>query len=388
MHSFKIESTATQMLAQARCDTGIDIADDDIEETLERLLHSLNTEAELSAEGAAAMTQRLMHVLCNRLRMHRDFARDPEIAAQAITKPLIFCGGGRTGSTKLHKLLAASGDFLYLPFWRGYCLGLRSGERAENPAPRIREADEHTRWFDRHAPLARLIHAYETFEAEEETLLLEHRFCGMFMMAFAFIPGYVQWSMPFFREDLAFMKRCMQYLQWQFHEGDRRPWVLKCPIHFGNELLLRQVFPDATLVTTHRDPLETLSSTASLLEHYHQAYSNGSRKPTYGAMMLEGTAMGAESHMLSRDANPGLNILDVGYPDIIRNVELVLERIYAHAGLEFSEQAREATRNWERQNAQHRHGVHQHSLEEFGLSAEQAAARLRPYRDRFAHLMR
>ena len=48
--------------------------------------------------------------------MQRDFARHPEIAEIQITNPTFVYGQLRSGTTKVQKLLTASGDFHYLPF--------------------------------------------------------------------------------------------------------------------------------------------------------------------------------------------------------------------------------------------------------------------------------
>ena len=383
MTVFQIKSSAPQLMAQARKTTGIDIIDVEIEEALERLLQSLNTESELNERGATAMEERVLRLLCNRLRMQRDFKLHPEINEQQIVRPLILTGGGRTGSTKLHKMLAASGDFLYLPFWQGYSLGLRTGKRDEDTAPRIRDADEHTRWFDTHAPKAKLIHGYETFEPEEETLLLEHAFCGMYMMAYVFVPSFVGWCVPHLREHLEFVKQGLKYLQWQFYEGDARPWVLKCPIHFGNEHLLAQVFPDAAFVATHRNPIHTLSSTSSLLEHYNYAYSDAQRKPIYGAMMVEGVAGSAQQFVASREANPNLNTIDLAYADVAGNTDRVVEKIYQHAGLPLTPGSFDNIRAWEVKNRQHKLGAHEHTLDEYSITAEMIDGRFSRYIERF-----
>lgn len=81
--------------------------------------------AHVMCEQCPAMESRLLRLLCNRLRMLRDFRAYPEIDDETIVPPLILSGGARTGSTKLHKLLAATGDFNYMTFWQAHTLGLR-----------------------------------------------------------------------------------------------------------------------------------------------------------------------------------------------------------------------------------------------------------------------
>ena len=145
-----MQMSADQMLARARESTGIEITDDAAVEPFRVLHAAYNTDACLHEQGAAVIEKKLLRLLCNRLRMQRDFARHPEIAEIQIQNPTFVYGQLRSGTTKVQKLLAASGDFHYLPFWQTYNPALLTGSRTESPQPRIEEADAFIRWFDWH----------------------------------------------------------------------------------------------------------------------------------------------------------------------------------------------------------------------------------------------
>ncbi len=388
MSSHQISSTARQLMAKAQSLAGIDDIDDkEIELPLEQLLKSLNTEAQLTAHGVVEMEKRLLRLLSNRLRMQRDFRRHPEINDQKIVRPVIMTGAARTGSTKLAKLLSASGDFLYFKCWQGLSMSLISGDRDEDPAERIRVADEECRWFNAHAPKARLIHEYSTFEPEEETLFYEHILFAPFMMTIAFVPGFVQWFMEHrdIERELDFLEQSLKYFQWQFHDGDPRPLLLKTPIYNGSELALAQRFPDARFVATHREPVAVMSSSVSLQVLFKNAYSDIDLSKVLGPMVLEGLAMGIDAHMAAREQRPDLAVLDVNYSELTKDSERVAEKVYAHAGLVLSDRARQAMAKWESENTQHKQGVHKHSLEDFLLTQEMVRTRYQRYIDRFAH---
>ena len=103
-------------------------------------------------EGAKALASRLVRIMSNRLRMQRDYARHPEIGRLKITAPIFVCGSGRTGSTQTQKLLAASGDFNWLPYWQVFNPSLLTGVRTESTQPRIDETEAFARWFDAASP--------------------------------------------------------------------------------------------------------------------------------------------------------------------------------------------------------------------------------------------
>lgn len=371
-------------MAQARELTGIAIIDTAIEESLEKLLVSLNTETQLTESGAAAVEKRLLRMLANRLRMERDFLSHPDIADQKVERPVFITGMGRTGSTKLQRLLAASGDFLYIPCWQSHSLALLTGDRNENPADRIRLAEEEIHWFNTHAPGVERIHPFDPQVADEESVALEHCLFAPWMAALLFVPGYAMWRAgQGFESDIRFLKRILQYLQWQFHDGDNRPWILKSPAYPGMEPLLAQIFPDAVFLTTHRHPLSIVSSASSLLSSFHGAWSDFDPKHILGPMVLEQLAMGAQCHMQGRDGNPALRILDIGYSELTKNSPRTAARVYAHAGIAPGDAAAAKMANWETENAQHKHGVHRYSLEDYELTPEMIENRFARYIARF-----
>ena len=385
MTSYKLNLSAAQLMARARQITAIDSVDTDIQEALERLVYALDNEARLSEAGARGMENRILTILCNRLRMQRDFDRYPEIDDEKIVRPHILTGAGRSGSTKMHKLLAASGDFKFLRFWQQYNPALRTGRRIEDPSERVREADDFTRWFNERVPNARLIHAYETFEPEEETFLFDHaRFGINFNITHATLPSYVQWFMgQDIVKQLEFVKQSVKYLQWQFHADDDRPWVLKNPLYCGLEPVLEQLFPGAVLIATHRDPASRVSSSAGLVTNFKKAYSDVDRTHEAGPGMLEFMAEAANQYLAGRDAHPATKILDIGYGELTADSQQVVEKIYAFAGRPLKDQVREAVARWEAENHQHKHGVYKYSLADYGITPEMVEEKFRPYVERF-----
>jgi len=385
MNSFQLSLSAAQLMARSRQMTGIDSVDADIQEALERLVHALNNEAQLNEAGARGMESRILTILCNRLCMQRDFDSYPEIDDEKIVRPHILTGAGRSGSTKMHKLLAGSGDFKFLRFWQQYNPSLRTGRRIEDPSERIREADEFTRWFDRQVPQAKLIHPYETFEPEEETFLFDHaRFGINFNITHTTLPSYMQWYMgQDIVKQLQFIKQSLKYLQWQFHDHDDRPWVLKNPLYCGLEPVLEQVFPSAVLIATHRDPTRRVSSSAGLVTNFKKAYSDLDRTHEAGPGMLEFMAEAANQYLAGRDAHPGTKILDIGYGELTTNSQRVVEKIYTFADRPFKEQVQKAIARWEDENHQHKHGVYNYTLADYGITPEMVNEKFRPYVERF-----
>jgi hypothetical protein len=58
-------------------------------------------------------------------------------------------------------------------------------------------------------------------------------------------------------------RRLLQYRQWQDPKGR---WLLKSPQHLFDLPGLMEIYPDARIVWTHRDPVSALSRDAERLE--------------------------------------------------------------------------------------------------------------------------
>ena len=111
------------------------------------------------------------------------------------------------------------------------------------------------------------IHPWDAQAPDEEIMLLEHSFHSHVPEAFTNLPSYRAWIdtqdwTPAYRT----LRRFLQFLQWQKRQRGalRERWVLKTPGHLGYVDTLLAVFPGARIVQTHRDPVQTIPSAASL----------------------------------------------------------------------------------------------------------------------------
>ena len=365
---FTLSLSAEQLMAKAREVTDIAIIDTDVVEPLTAMVKSLNEESNLHEKGAVAMEARVLRLLCNRLRMQRDFAAHPEIAEQPFTAPIVICGMSRTGSTKMQKLLASSGDFNWLPYWQSHNPSLISGNRGESPQWRIDDADTWCKWFDEVSPETKYGHSQETFEPEEESYMLEQSLRSACFIGWSEIPGYLQWL---FSHDISaqfrYLKQLLQYLQWQGLQSPDKRWVLKCPLYFGMEPLLRAVFPDVSFVMTHRHPKETMPSSVRLLECFHMPFT----EPTVNAQaLIGGLATQIGRHLQVRATCPEIRFLDVPFRQIIDDVPGVMRKVYDYCGIELRDDSLQRIVDWNNANPMNKQGVHKYSLADYGFTED------------------
>ncbi|MGI9345606.1 MAG: sulfotransferase family protein [Gammaproteobacteria bacterium] len=359
--------TAAELIRRAHKETGIDLVDHEAREPLEILVASINKESQLHRDGAIAMEAYLLRILSNRLRMKRDIEAHPEILDEHLQPPVIICGPPRTGTTKLHKMLAHSGDFNWLTFWQSLYPSLMTGERSESPNPRIEATDAYADWFRAYSPSARSGHEFATHEPEEELFIIEQSLISPVPTAWSVVDDYLGW---FLEQDMQFrmqhLQKTLQYLQWQGYGSSDKPWILKYPMYFGSELELLKIFPGAKLLATHRLPRESVPSTQRMFEILHAPYTNH-WNDIYDAAFRYSILIG--NHMAVRSQIPENTMLDLYYEQIVRSSDAWIAQIYEMANLELSPMSMARIKGWLAHNPQHKKGRHQYSAEQYGTNA-------------------
>lgn len=365
MRSCAIPLSPDALMALAREQTGIDLIDGEAIEPLGVLHHSISTQGGLHEAGAIAQQEKLLRLLRNRLRMKRDFAAHPEIADQVIERPLFVIGFGRSGTTKTQKTLAATGDFNFLSFWQCFNPALFSGDRGESAQARIDESDAYCTWFDEKSPDTKTGHSFETHEPEEDTTLTEQCLVAPSFIGYSEAPDYIGWMAGKPPTILfEFLRDTLKYLQWQGQAVPGRKWLLKAPTYYGLEEAILHVFPDADFVMTHRTPLKTVPSSCRLIDLFRIPFSTA---PVDIPALLGGFVMMMDLHIQNREKLANLRILDLRFEEVTRSMAECAARIYAHAGMEFTDASRQRIAGWEAANPQHVKGGFTYAIEDYGL---------------------
>jgi len=377
------------LLAQARAATGLaDFGDPEFMPHLTRLAEAWRDEAGLNAFGRQVAHARTLGSLKNRLWAQACFTAEPEaIAEQRIAAPIIIIGPHRSGTTRLQRLLACDLRLAHLRTWEGM-----------NPAPRSlpidgrdivqRRAEAEAALAMRHAryPRAHAMHAMHADWPEEEMLLLNHSFCSFSALGLYDIP---RWYRDWFAEcdktaSYAAMRRQLQLVGHARGDTPGRRWLLKNPQHMLDLPALLAVFPDASLVFIHRDPLKTVSSTLSMMTHFSAAHTDRDCQASMRDTWLDFCERSARRCIEARAAIPRAQQLDLHYAEMSHDWRAAMRRVYDFAGLDFSPEAEAAMAGWMATSERDAHHVrHQHRLEDFGLDDATIEARMGFARRRF-----
>jgi hypothetical protein len=375
------------LLAEAERSAGLrDFGDPAFRAPLRALLHALREEAPLHAAGAALMRARVLESLTTRLRSEAWIARHPEIAEEEIVEPIVVVGQTRTGTTMLHRLLASDPRHHGPLWWEVRFPAPLPGTRWDAPDPRIPIAEAEVAGILAADPEQASIHPWDAQAPDEEIMLLEHAFLSHVPESFTNLPSYRAWIdaqdwTPAYRT----LRRFLQFLQWQKRQRGalRERWVLKTPGHLGYLDTLLRVFPGARIVLTHRDPVQTIPSAASLNRSLWRLTSEGVDDREVGRQWQERMQWAVKRCLASRERIPAGQLADVWFQDALREPLAVVAKIYATFGIDFTPAARDALAAWLRDNRRDKRPAHEYTLAEFGMSEEKIRADFAEYRRRF-----
>lgn len=361
---------------------------DNYRQALQRLLDAVAQEAQLSASGQMLLRDRLIGQLVNRLVMEDYFQRHPEIAQIQIEDPLVIVGLPRTGTTMLQRTLAVDPRFYSAAWWETRYPAPFTEEAAHQAQQRIEQAKGEVQQMATLIPQILAIHPLDAMLCDEEFMLMEHSFlCAM--DAYVNVPSYTDWlalqdQTPVYTQ----LKRMLQFLQWQKHlrgEPSAQRWLLKAPQHLHTLEVLFKVFPKAQVILTHRDPAQTIPSMASMAHTLWQMYSDAPSPEAAGRQWNKRMSSGIRHTMQVREQIGAQHFLDIQFADTVAKPMQVLEKVYAFAGLPFTEQARADAQAWMSHNSREKRASHDYSLERFGLSEEQMQKDYAQYRARHIH---
>ena len=231
-------------------------------------------------------------------------------------------------------------------------------------------------------PDFRAVHLIDARLPQECIAITSHDFRSHVFESMHFVPSYRTWyDGQNKRPAYEFHRRFLQQLQWRC-PGKR--WVLKAPSHLLALPDLFQVYPDAEIVLTHRDPLKVLPSCASLTEVLRSAFTDHIDKRALGLEVMSRWEEGARLAIECRQGQnglPGGRLFDVHYAELVRSPLAVVRRLYRHFDLELTDPAETAMRRFLAANPKDKGGMHRYSLEEFGLNPEVEKRRFQFYLD-------
>ena len=353
----------------------VDFGDDGFRAPLEVLVDSIEREARLTPIGQLIVRQRLVGALVTRARIEATIAENPEIEDVDVSDPIVIIGLQRTGTTALHRLLAADPAHRALLSWEALS---PVSVKPNDEASRITNARRAQRALSWMSPDFLAVHPTDAMAPEEDIVLLDLGFASQVAEASLHVPTYSRWLEEHGQVNAyRTLRRALQVLS---QDKPRRRWVLKTPNHLEQVDTVLQVFPRARLVWTHRSPTECVVSFASMVAHLRGLFSDHVDPVEVADHWLRKCHRMVERASEDRAAlGSGAPIHDIDYASFIADPVTTMEALYAALGLAWTPALASAVRAASEAAPQHRHGKHVYRAEDFSLSDELIEDRFAQY---------
>jgi hypothetical protein len=325
----------------------------------------------LNSVGRLIARERVLLHTVNRLNYVNDRQRFPAIADEQIVTPVFIIGFPRTGTTILHDILAQDPDSRAPLTWEVTFPSPPPDAATFDTDPRIAVCAAMLPTPDTETERDRRFKAMHPMGAtlsQECVVMMGEAMCTPLFHNQFRVPTYEDWvdHDADWSHVYRFHERQLQHLQWR---NPRDRWVLKTGAHmWGLEHLLR-TYPDARIVFTHRDPVKSVTSYASLTSLVR---STGSDEVDPFEVAQDWTARlkHVVDHAMSvRNAAsyPRATFYDMQFSDFVADQFAVVSDIYAAFGLPMTDEGAARMRAFIADNPKGKHGVHSYTPEEFGI---------------------
>ncbi len=326
------------------------------------------------------------HGLCLAL----DYVFYPALWRQKVVAPVFIVGHARSGTTLMHRLLAADGErFSYFYYWQTFfpALTQRAAIRAIASIDKKMLGGAIERrlraWDEKKFGPTRHIHNQGLWVPEED----------QFVMRAAFVTQ--QWSLllPIMNEldifhidDLAekrrrrwmaFYKACVK--RQLVDNGCTKTHLSKNPVMSGWLRAIIKTFPDAKIVVLVRDPAQCIPSTLRLLEINWKG--NKWKPADYEAAQIELIRTCIDSFKLPAQVlqeYPHTLHQFVDYRDLTKAPTQTVKSAYAALGLDISEDFNDYLVQREQSEKQHS-SDYKYDLNNYALSLEEIELELETF---------
>lgn len=374
--------TTDALHEQASAQTGLtDYGEQDYRKRMAVLLEAFNELPHLTAFGRTYAFSLMLTFLKGRLRVIDHLKRHPEIFDIDIAAPMVIAGLPRTGTTHLHSLLAADPALRSLPYWEAQEPLPAPGEEG-TIEPRRQRTGDALNISNTLMPYFTLMHEMTIDHIHEDIGLMVQDFSSGFFTTLTHLP---RWS-DYLRDHdqtpgYQFLRMMLQVLQHQ--DGYDRRWVLKSPQHLEQFIPILNVFPDATFIVTHRDPVDVAVSMATMMTYTMRMSVDEVDVETVAEYWITRIDELLSACLRDHDRLPADRTIDVRFDEFMADDLAMVQRVWDVAGYRPSPESREAVAAHLAGHRRGRLGRVEYHAEDLGLNKDDLRRRFAPYVERF-----
>jgi len=371
--------TLDALLAASVARTGLsDFGDPGFREGLDLLLSDIRA-LDLDPACVAATAWRIGQSLDTRALAVKGLKERPDVLDRPIKAPVIIAGLVRSGTTALHLLMSLDPQFQGPEHWLTVYPMPRPPREEWDGIPEYRTEKASLDAYLQASPESADDHMMTAEGIEESLFILGSSFASNMWPSMWEVPNYDRWYRD--RDDTDSYRWLADVLR-LIGAGDERRWLLKNPTDLFSLQEVLNVFPDAKIIQTHRDPVESTPSVSNLIFSARRAFCGdkaqredvGRREAEMWAVALQR----AESVRAKSDAQ----FVDVEFRDFTRDQMGTIRTIYDQFGLTLSAETEGAMQAWLDAHPHRPTKGPKHRPEDFGLTREGLEQRFAAYRTR------
>ena len=342
-----------------------DLGEKDYLESLEVLVRSLNTEANLSYLGSLGAKFQIKNHLQTRAKIF-DYVSSHEL--KQPSSPIFVIGLPRSGTTHLFNLLSQDSAHRSALFWEIMYPFPLSKKGSFSQRMKLFKADVVFYFKNKFTPGLDDLHYIESTSPEECLLIKTLSLRSMVYVYMANIPTYQDYIQKAdFSPAFEWHKRFLQCLE---VEDKPERWLLKDPCHLEHIPEILETYPDAKFIYINRDPSETIPSICSLTATVRSGFTDSVDTNLIGRQTLE-----FWKNVLNKYSNAKVGIdpsklITVSYEDLIIDPIGMAKSIYNQFNLELDTKTENSMLDYLTKSTGGYKKKHDYSPEDFGLTKE------------------
>ena len=375
--------TPDALLAASTARTGLsDFGDPAFREGLDLLLSDIRT-LDLEPACVQATAWRIGQSLDTRALAVNGLKAWPEVLEMPIREPIIIAGLVRSGTTALHLLMSLDPQFQGPEHWLTVYPMPRPPRGSWDAIPEYRTEKASLDAYLEASPESADDHMMTAEGIEESLFILGSSFASNMWPSMWDVPNYDRWYRG--RDDTDSYRWLADVLR-LIGAGDDRRWLLKNPTDLFSLQEVLNVFPDAKIIQTHRDPVDSTPSVSNLIFSARRAFcGDKANRADVGRREAEMWAQALERAEAVR-AKSDATFIDVEFRDFTRDQMSTIRSIYDRLGLTLTAETEGAMQAWLDAHP-HRPGTGpKHSPEDFGLTRAGLEERFAAYRSRRGYI--
>jgi hypothetical protein len=330
----------------------------DFRERFTRIIATVEAEADLNPLGRTMAWGQLSRVVKNRLALGALWLERPQLLETPLPAPIIVIGHMRSGTTRIHKLLAADPAFSHTRYCDAY-----------HPVPsrfgmgRLVSAFE-LAMLGLLNPWMQSIHPMAPAAVEEELAWISAALHHSIYESQWNIPSYSAWSEA--RDPAPIYREFRRILQTDAATRGlaEKPRVMKVPAFAEDLDTILALFPDARLVLAEREHEAVLKSAVSLAANQMAVQSDACDLAAIEARWRHKIAL-RDARIAAALAGWQGPVAHASFEELNADWEGAMARAYAALGLTLTPQALAAMRRTMAASEGGHHHAHREQLARF-----------------------